>query len=157
MLAARNSEQIAYVDVADDTPGRRMYLVGVYANEAARLSTGQAVHHEFKGTPNATDILAVLGDGWVAEPDLPLVSSVPATVTAWQIRRWLVINGYTMAQIDAIISAIPDAAQQEAVRVDWEYAPYVERTHPMLVPMAAALGLDEEALDDAFRGAEKLG
>jgi hypothetical protein len=34
--------------------------------------------------------------------------------------------------------------------VEWEYAPYVERSHPMLVPLAATLGLTEEQVDQAF-------
>jgi len=29
-------------------------------------------------------------------------------------------------------------------------APYVERTHPMLIPLAAALGLSEAQVDQAF-------
>jgi hypothetical protein len=36
------------------------------------------------------------------------------------------------------------------VRVEWEYAPYVERSHSMLIPLAAALGLTEEQVDQAF-------
>jgi hypothetical protein len=36
------------------------------------------------------------------------------------------------------------------VRVEWEYAPYVERSHAMLVPLAAALGLTEAQVDQAF-------
>jgi hypothetical protein len=55
-----------------------------------------------------------------------------------------------MAAVDAAIDAIPDAAQRDSVRVEWEYAPYVERAHPMLVPLAAALGLTEEQVDQAF-------
>jgi hypothetical protein len=35
-------------------------------------------------------------------------------------------------------------------------APYVERSHAMLVPLAAALGLDEAAVDAAFREAASL-
>lgn len=156
MLAAKNGEKLSFVDVIVRDSGQRKYVVGVYADEQSRRNANAYVYHNFLGTPNATDILAVLGEGWVAEPDLPLLSTVPSSVTAWQIRRWLVLNGYTMSQIDDIITAIPDAAQREAVRVDWEYAPYVERDHPMLVPMAAELGLSEQQLDDAFRDAEKI-
>jgi hypothetical protein len=81
---------------------------------------------------------------------------VPASVTARQIRLWLVGHGVSLAAVDAAIDAIPDAAQRDAVRVEWEYAPYVERSHPMLAPLAAALGLTEAAVDQAFREAATL-
>jgi len=74
----------------------------------------------------------------------------PATVSARQIRLWLLGKGVSMSAVDAAIDALPDAAEREAVRVEWEYAPYVERAHPMLVPLAVALGLTEEQVDQAF-------
>lgn len=75
---------------------------------------------------------------------------VPESVSARQIRLWLVRNGVSLAQVDAAISAIPDQLQRDSVRVEWDYAPYVERTHPMLIPLAAALGLTEAQVDQAF-------
>jgi hypothetical protein len=81
---------------------------------------------------------------------------VPATISARQIRLWLVGHGYTMAQVEQAIDGIPDQQQREMVRVEWEYAPYVERTHPMLTSLAAALGLDEAAVNQAFREAATL-
>jgi hypothetical protein len=61
-----------------------------------------------------------------------------------------------MAAVDAAIDGIPDQTQRDMVRVEWEYAPYVERSHAMLIPLAAALGLDEAAVDAAFREAASL-
>jgi len=52
--------------------------------------------------------------------------------------------------VDSAIDAIPDQLQRDSVRVEWDYAPYVERSHPMLVPLAAALGLTEQQVDQAF-------
>jgi hypothetical protein len=89
-----------------------------------------------------------LGGEWV----LP-VQPAPESVTARQIRLWLVRHGVTLAQVDAAIDAIPDPQQREECRVEWSWAPYVERTHPMLIPLAAALGLSEAQVDDAFREA----
>jgi hypothetical protein len=37
-----------------------------------------------------------------------------------------------------------------------EYAPYVERNHPMLVPLAQALGLSEAQVDQAFIQAQNI-
>lgn len=79
-----------------------------------------------------------------------LTPPVPESVSARQIRLWLVRNGVSLAQVDAAIDAIPDQLQRDSVRVEWDYAPYVERAHPMLVPLAAALGLTEAQVDQAF-------
>jgi hypothetical protein len=79
-----------------------------------------------------------------------LTPPVPGSVSARQIRLWLVRNGVSLAQVDAAISAIPDQLQRDSVRVEWDYAPYVERVHPMLIPLAAALGLTESQVDQAF-------
>jgi hypothetical protein len=79
-----------------------------------------------------------------------LTPPVPESVSARQIRLWLVRNGISLTQVDAAISAIPDQLQRDSVRVEWDYAPYVERTHPMLIPLATTLGLTESQVDQAF-------
>jgi len=150
MVIATNLPALAVVV----TLGDRTYTVCTYADEAAFRSSTPGNTYTFTGTPNAADVLAALPAGWIASPDAPAEPSVPNTVTAWQIRRWLIGNGYTLAQVSAVIDAIPDAAQREAVRIDWEYAPYVERTHPMLEPLAASLGIED--LDAAFIAAERI-
>jgi hypothetical protein len=76
--------------------------------------------------------------------------AIPESVSARQIRLWLIRQGISLAQVDAAIDAIPDQLQRDSVRVEWDYAPYVERSHPMLVPLAAALGLTEQQVDQAF-------
>lgn len=83
-------------------------------------------------------------------------TAVPKSVTARQIRLWLVSHGIGLAAVEAAIDAIPEAMQRDMVRVEWEYAPYVERTHAMLVPLAAALGMSEAQVDQAFREAAAL-
>ena len=81
----------------------------------------------------------------------------PPSISARQIRLWLVTRaGVTMAQVDAAIDAIPDQTLREATRVEWDYAPWIDRSHPMLGPLAAALGLDEAAVNQAFREAVTL-
>lgn len=81
---------------------------------------------------------------------------VPPSVTAAQIRLWLVDHGIALSTIDAAIDSIADGMTREQVRVEWEYRPVVERSHPWLLPLAAALGLDEAAVDQAFREAATL-
>jgi hypothetical protein len=83
-------------------------------------------------------------------------NQVPASVSARQIRLWLVTNGISLATVDATIDSIADQATRDTVRVEWDYAPYVERSHVFLAPLAAALGLDEAGVDQAFREAATL-
>lgn len=82
--------------------------------------------------------------------------SIPASITARQIRLWLVRHGISLAAVESAIDSIQDATVRDSVRVEWEYAPYVERAHPWLVPMAAALGLNADQIDQAFREAAAL-
>lgn len=89
--------------------------------------------------------------GWQKWP-----GPVPESVSARQIRLWLVQNSIPLAAIEAAIDAIADQLTRDTVRVEWEYAPYVERAHPWLVPLAQALGLNEEQVDQAFREAAGL-
>jgi hypothetical protein len=91
--------------------------------------------------------------GWERAPDS---SPVPSQVSARQIRLWLVTHGIPLSTVDAAIDSITDAMARDTVRVEWDYAPYVERSHPFLVPLASALGLDEAAVDQAFREAAAL-
>lgn len=83
-----------------------------------------------------------------------LTPPVPESVSARQIRLWLIRQGISLAQVDAAIDAIPDQLQRDSVRVEWDYAPYIERSHPMLPPIAQALGLSD--IDAAFREAATI-
>ena len=96
---------------------------------------------------------AELPAGWEHAPD---TSPVPDQVSARQIRLWLVAHGVSLAAVESAIDGITDQTQRDMVRVEWEYAPYVERSHAMLVPLAAALGLSESQVDQAFREAASL-
>ena len=80
----------------------------------------------------------------------------PASISARQIRLWLVAHGYTLAQVEQAIDGIQDQQQRELVRVEWEYAPEVRRDHSWVNPLAAALGLDDAAVNQAFREAAAL-
>jgi hypothetical protein len=85
-----------------------------------------------------------------ATPDNLTPVEIIQTVSARQIRLWLIQNGIDLNTIDEIISLIPDPALRSYTKVEWEYAPYIERNHPMLVPLAIALGLTEEDINRAF-------
>jgi hypothetical protein len=88
-----------------------------------------------------------LPEGWQRVPEQIVV---PATISARQIRLWLINNGYSLANVEAAINSISDQAIRDSTLVEWEYAPYIERSHPMLIPLASALGLTEQQVDQAF-------
>jgi len=101
--------------------------------------------------PRPSEDAAWNGSEWV----VPL-PAIPASVSSRQIRLWLIRHGVSLAAVDAAIDAIPDPLQRDSVRVEWDYAPYVERSHPMLVPLAASLGLSEAQVDQAFLEAASI-
>ena len=80
----------------------------------------------------------------------PRVPNVPRSISARQIRMWLVKNGYSLAEIESKIDAIEDPLQRDLVRVEWEYAPYIERNHPMIGPISTSLEMTSEEVDRAF-------
>lgn len=102
-------------------------------------------------------VVAVGPDGasvvrtWVEIPVYP-----PATVSARQIRLWLVTHGIPLTTVASAIAAIEDPALREVTQIEWEFAPYVERVHPMVDALSAALGLTPEQTDQAFVEASRL-
>lgn len=78
------------------------------------------------------------------------VAPVPEAVLPRQFRRALSQAGLRSAVETAI------AAADEETQDTWEYAVTIERSHPMLVAMASALGVTDEQLDDLFRLAATL-
>ena len=77
-------------------------------------------------------------------------------VSARQIRLWLVQHGIALSQIDNAINSIEDPNIREVVRIEWEFAPYVERNHPWLIPLAESLGLTSEQVNQAFAEASAI-
>lgn len=87
------------------------------------------------------------GTAWALPPE-----PVPASVSPYQFRVWLIRAGVSLAQVDAMIDALPQPARDEA-RVAWEYGLEVRRDHPLIGQFGAALGMSEAAIDAAFREA----
>lgn len=86
----------------------------------------------------------------------PIPVVIPATVSARQIRLWLVSHGVSLNSVDALIAAIEDETLREKTKIEWEFAPYVERSHPMLNVFGSALNLTKEQIDQAFIEAVQL-
>jgi hypothetical protein len=96
---------------------------------------------------NYVDITRV----WVVIP-----TSVPETISARQIRLWLIDNNISLASVEAVINSIEDVQLRERTLVEWEYAPYIERSHPLLEALASNLGLTNEQIDQGFIAASQL-
>jgi hypothetical protein len=74
-----------------------------------------------------------------------VVPEAPApAITARQLRLWLVRNGYTLAQVEAVIDGLPEPARTEA-KIEWEFASEFQPGHPTLLAVAAALGIADIA------------
>ena len=72
------------------------------------------------------------------------------SISARQVRLWLLQNGISLDNVYQAINNIEDSTLRDSVSIEWEYAPYIERNHPMLVPLAQTLGLTESDIDRAF-------
>jgi hypothetical protein len=80
----------------------------------------------------------------------------PESVTATQIRLWLIQNNISLAQISAVIANIEDPLLRDKTSIQWEYAPYIERNHPLVESIGVILGLNSAQIDNAFIEASKL-
>ncbi|NDD54471.1 hypothetical protein EBZ39_11450 [bacterium] len=89
---------------------------------------------------------------WVPAPSPP----VPDTISARQIRLWLIDNNISLTNVETAIDTIVDEKLKEKTRVEWEYAPYIERTHPLIESLASHLGLTSEQVDQGFIAASVL-
>lgn len=85
--------------------------------------------------------------GWIKKE---IQTPVPSTITATQIRLWLVSHNISMEQIDSVIDSIENPLLRAQIKVQWEYAPYVERNHQMINTLGSVLGLDQNTIDMAF-------
>jgi hypothetical protein len=77
-------------------------------------------------------------------------SIIGVRISARQIRLWLVQNGIPLQAVTDAINAIEDPVLRDTISIEWEYAPYIERSHPMLVPLGLALGFTEQQIDHVF-------
>jgi hypothetical protein len=86
-----------------------------------------------------------------AEASLP---ATPKEVSMRQARLALLARG-VLGQVDAAIESLP-SPDREAARIEWDYSSVVARNSPLVVMMGAALGLDDDALDELFITAARL-
>jgi len=77
-------------------------------------------------------------------------------LTARQLRLGLVNNGFSLAQVEAAIDALPDGADKEKARIEWQYAGEFKRDHPLIATIAAQLGISAEQFETMWAEAQKL-
>lgn len=107
--------------------------------------------------PDAVCVDAVEGGiGWVWDgsnltpPLITVAQKVPISVTMRQGRLALLQAGL-LAQVQSAIDA-----QGDAEKIEWEYAQTIDRNSPLVAALAAALSLDDAALDSLFISAANL-
>lgn len=77
-------------------------------------------------------------------------------LTARQLRLGLVNNGFSLAQVETAIDALPDGADKERARIEWRYAGEFKRDHPLLMTIAAQLGISAEQFETMWAEAQRL-
>jgi hypothetical protein len=87
---------------------------------------------------------------------IQVAPSVPEAVSARQIRLWLIDNNISLSSVEDAINGIADEKLREKTLVEWEYAPYIERNHPLIEALASSLGLTSEQVDQGFTQASEL-
>lgn len=77
-------------------------------------------------------------------------------LTARQLRLGLVNNGFSLGQVDTAIDALPDGADKEKARIEWQYAGEFNRDHPLIATIAVRLGISAELFETMWTEALKL-
>lgn len=92
-------------------------------------------------------------NGAFVPPEAPPIepTPAPATVTMRQARLAL----HAAGMLDDVEDAV-NATGDPAARIEWDYAATVERASPFTQQLAAALQLDDAALDALFTQAAAL-
>lgn len=78
-------------------------------------------------------------------------ATVPQAIDMRRVRLKLDSEG----RLDAVDAYV--ASQPNLVKIEWEYATELRRTHPMVAIMGFFFGLDEAALDQWFIDAGQIG
>ena len=96
-----------------------------------------------------------LEDGVVRRTWAVTTKPPPPVVPLWAFRAALVLAGITEAQVDALISSLPEPSKTVAT-IQWNYGNFIERGHPLIASLGSAMGLTVEQIGNVFRVAETL-
>lgn len=123
-----------------------------------RLVTHNTVVFVFDGVSTSVAFWAVPG---IAAPTLEQLEvlvdwdPVPFSVSKMQLRLSLLEDGHTPDAVSALIDvAITDPIENAKAHVAWNDATEYQRSHPLVISLAPALGYDTgEKIDTVFRRA----
>ena len=77
-------------------------------------------------------------------------------LTRRQFRLALVMNGFALADIEALINQIEDDMQRQIIQIEWQDATVFERNNSSLFVMAALMGLSSSQIDELWSQALTL-
>ncbi|NAR56703.1 hypothetical protein [Acinetobacter haemolyticus] len=71
-------------------------------------------------------------------------------LTRRQFRLALVMNGFALADIEALINQIEDDMQRQIIQIEWQDATVFERNNSSLLTIAALMGLSSTQIDELW-------
>jgi hypothetical protein len=87
---------------------------------------------------------------------VPEASRPVPTISKAQCLLWLLQQGKSESDIDALIAGIPDAEQRAVAEIEWKYRQPFHHDHPLFASLAPAIGISVDDLPAAFRAAALL-
>ena len=88
-------------------------------------------------------------------PTAPEEVNVNIEVTQRQLRLELLNRGITAEMINNVIENLPEPDKTQA-QIEFEFASYFERQHPLIHQLGLVFGFSETDLDEIFNNAKKL-
>ena len=77
-------------------------------------------------------------------------------LTRRQFRLALVMNGFALADIEALINQIEDDMQRQIIQIEWQDTTVFERNNSSLFVMSALMGLSSSQIDEIWSQALTL-
>lgn len=89
-------------------------------------------------------------------PTVEELRAAMPSLTARQLRLGLVSNGISLSSVTATIGGMSAGPDKDKAQIEWEYASTFNRMHPLIATVGAALGLNEEEIDNMWLAAAGL-
>ena len=112
-----------------------------------RLSDSASIPMDI-GNKDYREYLQWLDNGGVPQPVPIAPVPIPTQVDMRQARQALLQKGL-YATVNTAVAGMT-GIDGEAARIEWEFAPVVQRDSPLLISLSTALGFTEIQLDELF-------